>query len=483
MKKNTKTIIEIKERSIKLLQMKTQKDGPCISKFDSAAVNAGEEDTLGPVLARMAAANGVDKENIAAVLPRRGAVLRQVLLPAQTEEELRKIVPLHLGQVGPFSRDDVFYDFSILERDDNGYARILLAVVSRKAVNRLLWIFQKAGLDCKKIVLSSYGIRNWLCYQQANGRVDPKESIMIIDLDRADAEICFIQQGRLSFSRNIPCGSADLEKGDGDLFVKQIELTLDACKKESWSPPIDRIVVVSSGKQGSVLKEILREHDSVPVVVHDPFYEIPCGDQAALSVSSKAAESSLTAMAGFLVDHADDGFDFIPGEVVRQREAALVRKAVVRLTAAAALCLVLASAKLGVSLVQKQLYLDAVNKQLAESQGMVLKAENKMEFLEFLTAKSRDRVFVADVLKELYLITPETVSFRSLDLRSNKGFDIEGYAEDQMAVNDLQSGLLASALFGDVKLQYATKRKRSGEEFTAFKISCQFRGEEQKDAG
>ncbi len=479
----TRIVVEIKDGAIRLLQSRTGKEGPVICHFELADVPAGEEEHAAKILARMAAACAADKGEVIAVIPREEAVLRQVVLPAQSPEELQKIVPLQLGRIGPFSREDVFFGFSILDQDDDGNTRILLAAVPRKTVDHVLRLFEEAGLVCGKIVLSSYGIRNWLRMREANGRVDPRESMMVIDLDRTDTEICFIQQGRLLFSRCVPCGAADLERGEEEQFVEQIGLTLDACQRETWSQPVDRIVVIANGNQGGALKDILQRRDDVPVAAHDAFYEIPCTEQMSVGVSSQAAAGSLAALAGFLDGQADDGIDLIPGDVVRKREKAQIKRALVRLSAAAALCVFLAGARLGVGLVKRQSALDRAKEQLAQSKGLVRGAKQKMETLDFLAAKTQDRIFVADVNKELYLITPAAVSFHSLDLRPDRGVEIEGFADDQTAVNELQNELLKSALFKDVTLQYATKRKRAGEEFTAFRISCRFRRKETEDAG
>ena len=102
----------------------------------------------------------------------------------------------------------------------------------------------------------------------------------------------------------------------------------------------------------------------------------------------------------------------------------------------------------------------------------VSSAERKMRFINLVKDEQENRILVADIIKELFTLTPANITFRSVEMNSKGFLTLQGYARESTGVNKFQGSLVSSAFFRDVNLQYATKRKRFKKEYTEFKINC-----------
>ncbi len=82
------------------------------------------------------------------ILPPQKVLETTVTLPAATEENLREVLAFEMDQLTPFSVDDIYYGFEIVERSSskNTIAVHLLAT-PRKTIDELLPVLRRAGLS------------------------------------------------------------------------------------------------------------------------------------------------------------------------------------------------------------------------------------------------------------------------------------------------------------------------------------------------
>ena len=83
---------------------------------------------------------------------------------------------------------------------------------------------------------------------------------------------------------------------------------------------------------------------------------------------------------------------------------------------------------------------------------------------------------MSDVIHELLRLMPQDLSLRSIYLDEQRRLSVQGYAQAATSVNNFQAGLVKSAAFAEVNLEYATKRKIFNMEVTDFKISFKLSG-------
>lgn len=98
--------------------------------------------------------------------------------------------------------------------------------------------------------------------------------------------------------------------------------------------------------------------------------------------------------------------------------------------------------------------------------------EKKMKQIRIVKEKIMRRLYIVDLFTELYRYAPPELSFDHLNIDQDE-FVIEGIAKLGTYLNSFQNNLVGSSSLQNVVLQYATRRKISGEDATFYKITGQ----------
>ncbi len=480
MKKGIVTTIAINDGYVKLLKAKTQHNLPLVTHgaFQRLKENSAEEIT--EALAKMISSKDVDSENLTLIIPRRIAILKQLFLPSQNEEEIQRMIALQIHNQIPFTKEEIIFDYSILKRENSGYTRILVVVVRKEDIFRYMRIFNKIGLHPHKVGLSSFGVINWFYFQMGRlKKIDPQPCV-IVNLDEETSEICFCQDQLVFFSRSINMGVKDLVKENGgETLIEQIGLSLGSYKKEQWGDDIKKLIIISYPNKFESLIEHLKKYYRLAVESFSPLDDLPCEKNFDLKILGNQEGLSFIENLGFLSEDMGRQINLLPRELISTKRLKIRRKVTANFLLSLILTFILGIASLGVGIYRESAYLKKIETQIEEIKIKTEKAREYIQFLQFARQQTEERILIADIIKELYRLTPNEVSFRSLQIDHSGVLLIEGSLETGASINQFQSQLVGSPFFKEVALQYATKRMRFNKEYTEFKIVCKLRARKE----
>jgi Tfp pilus assembly protein PilN len=489
MAKGIITTVEITETHVKWFQARQQRSGNLLSyasikKLEKNFTESSVED-VARVLKEITLPKEVEKEGVVVIIPRRVVILKQLSLPALAQDDLAKMIALQITNLMPYAREDVIFDFSVIEQTA-GYTKALVAIVHKDIVHKYLAAMEAVGVVVAKCVLSSIGISGWFFTQQQKtkagvgaGNLAPA-AVALIHIDDSHAEICFCADGKLLFSRSINGGIKDLTAGNMPMFIEQIGLTLGAYKNEGLGKEIRKIFILSKSAGASLLQEKLKEYYQVPVEAVTPLDDLSCEKNFSLSSLGASQEVAAAASFGFLLGDVSKTINLLPAAVLDTKRAHLRRRLGMRVAVMAVAAFALGVAALQMGIHQKESYLKDIKNKIKGTKSATAAAEKRIQLLRFVKEETGARLFVVDVIKELYDLTPQEISFRLVALSSQGMLDIQGFAETGAGVNLFQRRLAGSPFFKGVALENATKTRRFGqEEFTNFKITAQLAARER----
>ena len=472
MKKNTFTTIEFSDTHVVLLRTLISRGAPVLTHAEIVRLGGARDEDLARALTALVGDKPVD--NLKVLIPGRYVIFKQITLPSHTGEEIQRMIGLQIGHLGPFSVGEIVHSHAVLEKSPSGYAKVLLAIIQKENVERYLKALHKAKLASQKLVLGSQGIVQWLRYQKKHARPADHGGLMILDLDADNTEISFCRNDKLFFSRNIRFGARDLEGDHVNLFMEQIGLTLGAYRKEEMGPAIEKILVVANCPAREVLAEKLKEYYRIPVEVVSSLDHVQQDKGFAMPEAVTREGISLTRGLGFCLNPGGEPvMNLMPREVLDTHVSKANRLVLVKFLLALGLAGLLTAVTVTMRLHFGREYLKTIEQRINETEARVGQAKQQVERLRSLDQIQGGRILFNDVLRELYRLTPPDISFHSLNLDGKGNFEIQGYAQTGAAVNQFQNKLVASRLFSNVTLLYATKRVRFREEYTEFKIVCQ----------
>jgi Tfp pilus assembly protein PilN len=170
----------------------------------------------------------------------------------------------------------------------------------------------------------------------------------------------------------------------------------------------------------------------------------------------------------------DPGPDLTPSSVLDQKFMLARRLSLVRFGIAVVLTVGAIALAVGLDLHRRSSALDAIRQRLAVSKEEAQEARRKIQFFELIRRNLNVRISIAELMKELYGVIPQTTALTSVQL-SDGALSIQGQSKESADVNLIQKAMMESALFKDVTLQYANRPQRLAMEYTEFKILCRLR--------
>lgn len=476
MKKELTTCIEFTDSHVKLLEMRWARGQHVVTTCEHVPLAGQKPEDLDRALSQLI--QGRNIASLAALIPGRYAILKQITLPSHSDDEIENMVSLQINHLGPFPREEIVFGHLILDKDLQGYSRVLIVVVQKENILYFLRALQRQNVIPRHLFLGSQAILNWYLFQKRVAKLPDAPCVMLADVDDDNTEVCFCHRDKLFFSRNIRFGTRDMADDKLESFLEQIGLTLGAYIKENMGPDITRIAVIANTDARAQLAEKLEEYYRVPVDVLTSFDHLVHEKSAGLTLQQKAAGLSLTRSIGFLLERGHAFVNLMPQEVVHNQASRIRRRVILRFTVSALIAGLLGLGLFGTKVYRDKQRLQAVEEQLGQTRALVEKVRQEIDVLRAFARRHRQRIRFVEIFRELYQLTPGGINFQTLNLDNQLMLSIQGNAASGSDVNLFQSRLVESPVFQEVTLQYATQRVRFRQEYTDFKIVCQLRARE-----
>ncbi len=475
MSKGIETIIEITDTHVKCVQSKILRSKKVISACDIRPLAQFTDDELTRALTEVVRSKHISSDQLTLVIPRRLAILKQLRLPSQNEDEINKMIGLQLVNQIPYGIDDIIFDYHLIEKEATGYVKVLVVIVHKDISNRFLKIFNKIGIPIVHLTLSSLGVLGWYMFQESQRKIREEQAAMVVNIDAAHSEICFFYNSKLLFSRSINHGAKDLAQDNIVGILSQVELSAGTYQKEDMGTALRKCSIVSALADVTRLRDSIEQRLHIPTEILTPSMNVLTQKNINLSSLKEQAGLSLAVCIGLFWGDIKRPVNLLPAQVQEDKISKLRKRQLVVFFVLFILNIFLGVSILGVELYKKTETLNALEKQIEQAKAGADKANRVLEFLKVAKEQFEERVFIPDLMRSLFQLTPKDISFRSISLDESGVFTIQGYAQTNSGVSTFQSNLVNSSVFGEINLQFATQRRIFNMDVTDFKIVCKLK--------
>ncbi|MFC1593924.1 pilus assembly protein PilM [Candidatus Omnitrophota bacterium] len=464
------TAIEITDTHIKLAQAKKDSKGVVVTALRAVTIHLQADDSISKQLGALLDETKIKPSNVICIIPRKFVIARTLKLPSHDKKEIEKMAALQAAQQIPYPKEDIVSDYITLEKDAEGYARVLLAMVHKDVVSRYLKIFSDAGIEPGILTLSSQGICSWYAFFSAGDKQAKKERAVLIDVNTANSDICFYHDGNVVSSRSVSFGSTDINEGKIDEFLQQLRLTISAYQKENSAHTISRIVMLSHSE--TIKNFSLKIEGELP-------FPVECVDIASAMSKTKGAsmatmrDTSPVVVIGHTLQKEKQKFNFLPLHLYSEKRNKIIRKELVTCAALFVACVVVIVTAVLVKLNKDERYVAQLESMIQETTPEARKLESAVKKLEIIKQRMNPGNSSIDVIYELYDLLPTGMGINVFNLDESNNLTLQGMSLAMSEVFKFQSLLEKSDNFTNVEVKYASKRRIRGGEVTDFRILCQ----------
>lgn len=453
-------VIQVTEGWVKLCQLLPR--GSQLALGKTACERLGQVEAIQNWIQAQLKDLKVKPTSVLAVLPRHQVILRNLNIPSCDLQEIAQMVALQLPGLVPYSAQDAVWSFQVLKSDPVGGSEVLVAMAPHSVLKQLRQILEPAGLSLEEVNLSSLVMIPWL-EAISKGKPDTEEGVtVLVDLDSSSVEIDLIEKGTLLFSRAAPFSDEKIPGG----LVEEIDRTLTAAVREIGDRPTRRVILTGVPKLMAPVAQQLRSKFDAPVETVESFKPLTQGP-----VPEAVGLASFSALFGMGMKPAGT-MSLLPMEIRAERTRAAQRR---RWTFT---CLLLVGAILtgiaavGWPLLGKRMELAALQNWMAQMEPEVSKLEMMRQQLIAVRQSRQLQAGALELLKELHAIVPGQTALNLLTLEGNGELVLKGQADSMAHVLRLVTTLEGSALFQNVQIRYANKRRFQGREIADFEIQC-----------
>lgn len=462
-------VVEIGGDWFKLIHVVNGSHGAVIKKV--VLRKADEVETLyGPDFLKSMGVPDLKGLPVIVCLPRQAVNVRLFDLPSGDLSEISDMIDLQIARQTPYSREEIVFDYRLVDSDKQGYTRVFLVIAQTGTVRQRLRCIEDSGLSVERVTVTTDG---WLSAVEGEGSgmsLGYPEQIVYLDVDSSYTDLLVAQRGLPLFSRSVPIGLKELsvngEKAESDL-LQEVVRALETYRNENVGGSVERLVLL--GPAGKIARLGSRLQEGLTMTV-TPLAGVAKVDM--MPDDSHLNEMSVSGLLGAAMAHSGLQINLMP-ESMRLRKAVALKAS--RLTLSAVLVmliLALLSMWIGSRYSRRDAYLVALNQIISETETLAGEVESKQKKLGLVAARLEHRMLLARCLTELHQVASDQVSFTSIEIGRNKQMVCRGVAETVGDILKLVDALEKAPLFMNVK----STRTSTGKEKTEFEVVADIEG-------
>jgi type IV pilus assembly protein PilM len=213
MAKKQNTIgLDIGSNSIKLVQLRTTKQGYAlenfaISKLEPEAIYEGGIRDQGLVIERikeLVTSHDLKTKNVALSIGGHSVIVKKITLPAMSDEELAESIRWEAEQYIPYDPEDVYLDHQVLKlRAEQGQMDVLLVAAKRDVVDQYVDVVREVGLKPVVVDTDCFAVQN--SFELSYG-LPEDELVCLIHVGAESLNLNVISYGVTSFTRDLQLG-------------------------------------------------------------------------------------------------------------------------------------------------------------------------------------------------------------------------------------------------------------------------------------
>ena len=395
-------------------------------------------------------------------IPRHLVTVRFLKLPSTDDNEIKKMVRIEALKHVPYADEDVVSGYRIIEKQNDGYSNILIAVTQADTVRSQLDVLKRAGLSVESVSLGSETLLLWYL---ASRKSEENITVLLVNIEAGHVDIDVIAGDKLIFTRGVLFSL--VSPISTEKIIEQITLSIAAYRKES-AKPIDKIILTGVLENANGLKALLADSVKCPIEVIDQMKDAAKRD----SPDPGQEVASFVELLGLALRYEGVEINLLPETTQEEYRLDLVKKNIAAGLIVTGLIIAMAFGVILKKIHDKHLYIAYIDSELARIEPQVKTAKKMAKEIEVITSKIAERPLAIDLVSEIFRITPAGVTLTMMEYESRKTVTLRGTAPTLSDVFNYVATLEKSPYFENVKVKYANKRTGQAQNTADFEIIC-----------
>ncbi|MEZ4364941.1 MAG: type IV pilus assembly protein PilM [Kofleriaceae bacterium] len=196
-------------------------------------------------------------KDVAIAIAGHSVIIKKIAVTARRPEELAADIHTEAETHIPFGKDDVELDYHVVNpQNSSGQTELLLVAAKREVVADYVQVVKDASLQPQVVDVAAFASQNGF---EANYALDPKETVVLVNVGAAISNLNIIRGGVSLFTRDVTIG--------GNAFTEEIQKQMGISAEEAEAYKIGG----SADEAGVVPQEVVRIVEGVAEVMAGEF--------------------------------------------------------------------------------------------------------------------------------------------------------------------------------------------------------------------
>jgi len=163
------------------------------------------------------------QKEVAIAIAGHSVIIKKINLPPMNKDELAEQIPFEAENHIPFAKNDVEIDYEVVSRQNaSGQMEVLLVAAKKEVVHDYAQVVRDAGLTPVVCDVAAFSTQNAF---EVNYNLDPQETVVLINVGAAIANINIVRDNMSMFTRDVTIG--------GNAFTEEIQKQLSVSQDEA----------------------------------------------------------------------------------------------------------------------------------------------------------------------------------------------------------------------------------------------------------
>ncbi len=224
-KSEVATGIDIGNFSVKAVQVSRKNEEITLEGFGYSKIDTRRPDGVIEAVKFACGEAKLSYKKVNSAIASEGAIVRYLMLPEMTSEDLSKAMEFEIERYVPFDKKDVISDYLVLkERSDTKNIKVLLVAAKKEFVDSRAKMLKEAGLEPEVITIDSLVLKNTF---QANYLDKTGKTIGLINIGAKASNINIIRDAASYFMRDVQLGGESITH----LLKEKLEISVEEAEK------------------------------------------------------------------------------------------------------------------------------------------------------------------------------------------------------------------------------------------------------------
>jgi type IV pilus assembly protein PilM len=257
--------LDIGSSSVKAVQLRRKGSGWALNAFGMEPLvpqtivdgTIMDQAAVSEALRRLWSRLRLKQKEVAIAIAGHSVIIKKIAVPQMAAETLAANIRSEAEHHIPFGREDVEIDYHVTNpASASGQTELLLVAAKKEVVADYLQVVRDAGLAPQVVDVAAFASQNGF---ELNYPLDPRETIVLINIGAAISNINIVRAGVSLFTRDITIG--------GNAFTEEIQKQLAIATDEAEAYKVGG----SQTEDGVVPQEVIRVMDGVSEVMAGEF--------------------------------------------------------------------------------------------------------------------------------------------------------------------------------------------------------------------